>query len=243
MLPRQERSCYCYLTYCYWAQELNSLPNLELCLELQNPRKHLLRGYPSTEEQSPPHDKPKATEQMQQQSCTDPYCDAAASSINFHLPVQPSLQGKGREQKCPEVLHGASSHQQPATAPPRRLERLRTQVTTLPSASWPCLSVTYSQGILEWTQDRRDVWQVPACIQVHFVSSHISSIRVSESLISVLGTSTVTCLSCSVGAGKAKVSGLPEQWIPQSCSTALKKHAFCFTILEMCCSCYFQRYC
>lgn len=104
---------------------------------------------PSTEEQSPPHDKPKATEQMQQQSCTDPFCDAPASSINFHLPVQPSLQGKGREQKCPEVLHGASSHQQPATAPPRRLERLRTQVTTLPSASWPCLSVTYSQGILE----------------------------------------------------------------------------------------------
>lgn len=95
-------------------QELNSLPNVELCLEQQNPKQHLLSGYPSTAEHSPPYDRPKATEQMQEQSCTDH--DAAASSTNLHLPLQPTPRGKGREQKCPEVLHGVPLHQQPASS-------------------------------------------------------------------------------------------------------------------------------
>lgn len=139
MLPRRERSCSCYIPPCYWAQKLNSLPNLKPCLEPQNLKQHLLRGYPSRAEQSPPHDKPKATEQMQQHICTEPFHDAATSSINLHLLVQPTPHGKGREQKCPEMLHGAASHQHQTAAPPRRLERLRTQVITLVCGFVPLL--------------------------------------------------------------------------------------------------------
>lgn len=163
----------------------------------------------------------------------------ALTFISHYSPLHGERAESRNALRCCMESHYTSN--QPA-APPRR-QGLRTQATTLPPGSWLCSSVTFSQGILEWTQDSRGVWQEPACIQVSFLSSHISSIRVSGSLISVLRTSTVICLSCSVGAGKAKVSGLPEQWIPQSCSTALKKDAFCLTISEMCYSCYFQRYC
>lgn len=76
--------------------KLNNLPKSEPCLQLQNLKQDLLSGYPSRAEQSPPHDKPKATKQMQQHICTDPFHDAARSSINLHLLVQPTPHGKGR---------------------------------------------------------------------------------------------------------------------------------------------------
>lgn len=87
------------------AQELNTPPKSELCQEQHNPIQHLLSRTPGTAAQSlGERDKPKAMEQMQEQSCKAPFHNDTVSSNSPYLAAQHTPWGKGREQKCPGSL-------------------------------------------------------------------------------------------------------------------------------------------
>lgn len=149
MLPRRERSCYCYLPPCYWAQGLNSLPNLRALPRATEPQ--------AASPQWVPQHSRTVTSSWQTQSHR---ADAATQlhrspSVMLLLPAltfisrcrplhRERAKSRNAQRCCMEPHHTSTSSQKTGKA----------QDSGHQPGSWLCPSATFSQGILEWTQKR-----------------------------------------------------------------------------------------